>query len=111
MSECVRKFFVQIYKIIANIEITAPNCSGVIFAHGARFGGHSFFIKDKVVAEGLKRTQAWNFYLVGDGLCSGYDSGDAVSKLCKTTGEFKGGIIYFVNVSVDKKHFSLIPDV
>ena len=34
------------YKIIANIEITA-NASGVIFAHGSRFGGHTLFIKDK----------------------------------------------------------------
>ena len=24
-----------------------PNCSGVIFAHGSRFGGHALFIKDK----------------------------------------------------------------
>ena len=35
------------YKIIANIEIADPNCSGVIFAHGSRFGGHTLFIKDK----------------------------------------------------------------
>jgi arylsulfatase A-like enzyme len=35
------------YKILADIEITDPNCSGVIFAHGSRFGGHSLFIKDK----------------------------------------------------------------
>ena len=35
------------YKILANVEITDPNCSGVIFAHGSRFGGHSLFIKDK----------------------------------------------------------------
>ncbi len=34
------------YKIIANIEIADPNASGVIFAHGSRFGGHSLFIKD-----------------------------------------------------------------
>ena len=34
------------YKIVANIEITA-NTSGVIFAHGSRFGGHSLFIKDR----------------------------------------------------------------
>jgi arylsulfatase A-like enzyme len=33
------------YKIIANIEIQA-NASGVIFAHGSRFGGHTLFIKD-----------------------------------------------------------------
>jgi arylsulfatase len=35
------------YKIIADVEITDANCSGVIFAHGSRFGGHSLFIKDK----------------------------------------------------------------
>jgi hypothetical protein len=35
------------YKILANIEITDPKCSGVIFAHGSRFGGHSLFIKEK----------------------------------------------------------------
>lgn len=34
------------YKIVASIEIKDPNCSGVIFAHGSRFGGHSLFIKD-----------------------------------------------------------------
>ena len=32
---------------LATIEITNPNCSGVIFAHGSRFGGHSLFIKEK----------------------------------------------------------------
>jgi len=34
------------YKIIANVEI-GDKASGVIFAHGSRFGGHSLFIKDK----------------------------------------------------------------
>lgn len=34
------------YKMVANIEIKDANCSGVIFAHGSRFGGHSLFIKD-----------------------------------------------------------------
>jgi arylsulfatase A-like enzyme len=34
------------YKIIADVEIT-DSASGVIFAHGSRFGGHSLFIKDK----------------------------------------------------------------
>ena len=34
------------YKILANVEITDPAASGVIFAHGSRFGGHSLFIKD-----------------------------------------------------------------
>jgi arylsulfatase A-like enzyme len=35
------------YKILADVEITDAKCSGVIFAHGSRFGGHSLFIKDK----------------------------------------------------------------
>ena len=35
------------YKILADVEITDPNASGVIFAHGSRFGGHTLFIKDK----------------------------------------------------------------
>ncbi len=33
------------YKILANVDID-DNCSGVLFAHGSRFGGHSLFIKD-----------------------------------------------------------------
>ncbi|HTX89261.1 MAG TPA: arylsulfatase [Bacteroidales bacterium] len=35
------------YKILSNVEITDPACSGVIFAQGSRFGGHALFIKDK----------------------------------------------------------------
>jgi arylsulfatase len=35
------------YKILADVEITDGDCSGVIFAHGSRFGGHTLFIKDR----------------------------------------------------------------
>lgn len=34
------------YKILANVEVE-EDASGVIFAHGSRFGGHSLFIKDR----------------------------------------------------------------
>lgn len=34
------------YKIIADVE-TTDKTTGVIFAHGSRFGGHALFIKDK----------------------------------------------------------------
>jgi len=34
------------YKILADVEVD-DGCSGVLFAHGSRFGGHSLFIKDK----------------------------------------------------------------
>src|SRR5262249_36316175 len=134
------------FKILANIEITDADASGVIFAHGSRFGGHALFLKDKklhyvynflgikpeqhfvssseistgkhtvgleftkeksgehgetlgnaklyiddkVVAEGPLKTQPGKFTLSGDGLCVGYDSGDAVSQEYKTPGKFKG---------------------
>ncbi|OQP38634.1 arylsulfatase [Niastella yeongjuensis] len=36
------------YKIIADVDIT-HQVSGVIFAHGSRFGGHALFIKDRML--------------------------------------------------------------
>ncbi|WP_336515355.1 arylsulfatase [Pollutibacter soli] len=147
----------QSYKILANVELSSPNASGVIFAHGSRFGGHSLFIKDhklyyvynflgikpeyvfiskplkpgkytfgieftkdstgkygesigtlklyvndQVVAQGPMKTQSGKFTLSGDGLCVGYDSGDAVSSLYKTPGTFTGGKIQVVGVTVEK---------
>ena len=148
------------FKILANVDITDANASGVIFAHGSRFGGHSLFIKDhklyyvynflgikeqqlvssalkpgkytvgmeftkekagehgesigtgklfvndKEVATGPMTAQVGKFTLVGDGLCVGWDSGDPVSKLYKSPGEFKGGTIAFVKVSTGKEKYS-----
>ena len=148
------------YKILADVEITGPNCSGVIFAHGSRFGGHALFIKDKklhyvynflgikpeqkfisdelkpgkytlgmefiresagpnkesigktnlyvndkIVASGPMRAQVGKFTLSGDGLCIGYDSGDAVSEDYKSPGRFTGGIIQFVGVTIEKAQY------
>jgi arylsulfatase len=148
------------YKILAGVEITDAKCSGVIFAHGSRFGGHALFIKDKklhyvsnflgikpeqkivseelkpgkyilgvefiregegknkeslgkarlyvndkVVAQGEMKTQSGKFTLSGDGLCVGYDSGDAVSQEYKTPGTFRGGKIQSVEVSVGKVEY------
>ena len=144
------------YKILANVEITDPDASGVLFAHGSRFGGHALFIKDRklyyvynflgikpeqvfesdvelapgkytlgmafektgtgdngeslgtttlyvndqAASSGDMRTQPAKFTLSGDGLCVGYDSGDAVSELYQTPGEFEGGTIQAVGVTV-----------
>jgi len=148
------------FKILADVEITDPNCSGVIFAHGSRFGGHALFIKgkklyyvynflgikpeqkfispelkpgkytlgmefiregageyaasvgktklyvnDKVVAEGPMKTQPGKFTLCGDGLCVGRDSADAVSEDYKSPGDFKGGTIKFVGVTIEKTQY------
>jgi arylsulfatase A-like enzyme len=148
------------YKIVANVDIKDANASGVIFAHGSRFGGHSLFIKDhklyyvynflgimqqqvvsptalkpgkytlgmefikekagahgesigtmalyindKEVAKAPMTAQVGKFTLVGDGLCVGFDSGDPVSKLYNSPGEFKGGNISFVKVSTGKEKY------
>jgi hypothetical protein len=34
------------FGILASVEIDSPTASGVIFAHGSRFGGHSLFLRD-----------------------------------------------------------------
>jgi arylsulfatase len=141
------------YKILANVEITDADASGVLFAHGSRFGGHSLFIKDKklhyvynflgikpeqvfvsevlspgkytlgmeftkestgehgephgttklyvndqVVASGPMKTQPAKFTLSGDGMCIGWDSGDAVSELYETPARFTGGTIQAVAI-------------
>ena len=148
------------FKILADVVIASADCSGVIFAHGSRFGGHALFIKDKklyyvynflgikpeqtfvspelkggkytlgmefvreragehneslgttklyvndkVVAEGPMKTQPGKFTLSGDGLCIGYDSGDAVSHEYKTPGRFTGGEIEFVGVTVENAQY------
>jgi arylsulfatase len=35
------------YKILSDIEITEPDCEGVLFTMGSRFGGQTLFIKNK----------------------------------------------------------------
>ena len=35
------------FRILADVTIGTPDASGVIFAHGSRFGGHALFLKDQ----------------------------------------------------------------
>ena len=49
------------------------------------------YVDDKVVAQGAFRTQSGHYALCGEGLCIGYDGGDAVSSEYKSKFEFKGG--------------------
>lgn len=69
--------------------------------HRESLGKTKLYVNDKVVDEGEMRTQFGKFTLSGDGLCIGYDSGDAVSEQYKTPGRFTGGEIQSVEVSVD----------
>ncbi|MGY6275762.1 arylsulfatase [Methylomonas sp. MgM2] len=73
--------------------------------NGESIGTTKLYVNDKVVAEGPMRTQAGKFTLSGDGLCVGYDSGDAVSEQYKTPGTFKAGTIFGVGVTVEKEQY------
>ena len=81
-----------------------------VHAHGRRpaprvAGTMKLYINDQVVAEGPMKTQPGKFTLSGDGLCVGYDSGDAVSAEYKTPGTFHGGTIQGVGVTVEKASY------
>ena len=73
--------------------------------NGESLGKTKLYIDEKLVAEGPMKTQPAKFTLSGDGLCVGYDSGDAVSELYKSPGTFKGGKIQFVGVTVEGKQY------
>jgi hypothetical protein len=73
--------------------------------HGESIGKARLYVNDKVAAEGPMKTQPGKFTLSGDGLCVGFDSGDAVSEDYATPGIFRGGKIQFVGVTVEKKQY------
>jgi arylsulfatase len=70
--------------------------------YGESLGKTKLYVNEKVVAEGPMKAQIGKFTLAGDGLCVGYDSGDAVSQEYNSPGEFHGGTILGVGVSVEK---------
>ena len=73
--------------------------------YGESIGKAKLYVNDKVVAEGEMKTQLGKFTLSGDGLCVGRDSGDAVSEDYTTPGEFEGGTIQAVAVTIEKKQY------
>ena len=76
--------------------------------HKESVGTMKLYVNDKVVAEGPMKTQPGKFTLSGDGLCIGYDSGDAVSGEYKTPGTFHGGTIQAVGVTVEKASYDAL---
>jgi hypothetical protein len=61
--------------------------------HHESYGPLRLYIDDQVVAEGELRTMTGHFSLCGEGLCIGYDGGDAVSSMYTPRFEFTGGKI------------------
>ena len=59
--------------------------------HGESHGPLKLYIDDQVVAQTEIRTQSGHFSLCGEGLCIGYDGGDAVTSQYRPKFEFSGG--------------------
>ncbi len=59
--------------------------------HGESTGAAKLYVDDKVVAQGPMRTMTGRYSLCGEGLCVGYDGGDAVSSEYRPKFEFSGG--------------------
>jgi len=76
--------------------------------HHESLGTMKLYINDKVVAEGPMKTQPGKFTLSGDGLCVGFDSGDAVSAEYRTPGTFHGGTIKGVGITVEKASYEAL---
>ena len=76
--------------------------------HKESLGTMKLYIDDKVVAEGDMKTQPAKFTLSGDGLCVGFDSGDAVSGEYKSPGTFGGGTIQGVGITVEMASYEAL---
>ena len=66
------------------------------------FGKTTLYVDDKAVDSGKFRIQTGHYALCGEGLCIGYDSGDAVSSDYKGKFPFSGGRIIKVIYDVGK---------
>jgi arylsulfatase A-like enzyme len=86
-------------RVVADAPSSGTHIVGVEFSkermgeHHEPYGTLKLHVDDQLVAEGEIRTIASRFSLSGEGLCVGYDGGDAVSSEYKPKFEFTGGSI------------------
>ena len=73
--------------------------------HGESLGIAMFYLDDVAVTKGPMRAQTGKFTLCGDGLCTGFDSGDNVSQHYKHPGTFIGGTILGVAIDVSDEAY------
>ncbi|HET6996530.1 MAG TPA: arylsulfatase [Chitinophagaceae bacterium] len=76
-------------KHIVGIEFTKESISKSLEA----LGQMKLYVDETPVAEGKFRTETGHYALCGEGMCVGYDGGDAVSAEYKPKFEFQGGEI------------------
>jgi arylsulfatase A-like enzyme len=68
-------------------------------------GTTTLYVDDRQVAQGPMRAMAIQFSLCGEGLCIGYDGGDAVSRQYASTFPFTGGEIIQVVFNVTEEAY------
>jgi len=73
--------------------------------HGESVGTMTLFVDEQPVAKGPFRTMTGRYSLCGEGLCIGYDGGDAVSAEYKPKFPFTGGRIIKVVFDVAKEAY------
>jgi arylsulfatase len=73
--------------------------------HGEAHGKMTLYLDDKPAAQGDFRTQSGHYALCGEGLCIGYDGGDAVSSEYKSTFEFSGGKVIRTVFDIADDHY------
>ncbi|MRH89802.1 sulfatase-like hydrolase/transferase [Nocardia sp. SYP-A9097] len=84
------------------MEFTRENAG----QHGESLGTTTLYVDGQPVNKNAMRAQSGNFSLTGDGLCVGFDSGDAVSHQYRTPGTFTGGTIASVTIDTSSKSFT-----
>lgn len=77
----------QAGKHIVGVEFIKERVSDL----GEAFGQMRLYIDDQIIAQNACRTQTGRYSLCGEGLCVGYDGGDAVSSDYKPQFPFAGG--------------------
>jgi arylsulfatase len=86
-------------RLVADAPRSGTHIIGIDFKkehmgeHKESVGPATLHVDDKVAAEAQIRTMTGHFAITGEGLCIGYDSGDAVSTDYKPKFEFQGGRI------------------
>ncbi|WHO39398.1 arylsulfatase [Sphingobium sp. AP49] len=73
--------------------------------YGETHGTMKLYVGDKAVADGEFRTQSGHYALCGEGLCIGYDGGDAVSSEYGSAFRFSGGKLEKVIFDVADDHY------
>lgn len=93
-------------RIVADAPTSGTHVIGVEFVkeragdHHEPTGPVRLYVDDELVAQDEIRTIASRYSLCGEGLCIGYDGGDAVSAEYKPRFEFTGGKIVKVVIDV-----------